>query len=303
MQAIVRRCFFSLSVCALILSTVCLKAQAASIELIDDNGRAVLLAAPARRVVSLSAQITEIIFAAGGGHKIVATVNASDFPPDARKLPRIGDGLEPDTAKIAPYNPDLMIGWLAEQIAPMEALNIPMFISAPESLAEIADSVETFGTMLGTSAIARPRADALRQTLDMLAHTKSSRATQTPPVRVFIQAGTNTDYALGDDHLLTDVITLCGGTNIFGESASNFPKVSPQSVIAGKPDLVLVGRPGAGNTPVTDPGALAYWKSAGLPAASNGHVLMMDADILYRPGPRLIEAAGHLCEAIARARP
>jgi len=208
----------------------------------------------------------------------------------------------PDPQKIAPYKPDLIIGWLSEQLVPLEAINVPLFVSAPESLAEIADSVENFGTLLGTSHIARPRADLLRQTLDMLAHTKATRGPQRAPVRVFIQSGADPQYSLGGDHLLSDVIEICGGVNVFAESASVTPEVSVNSVLAAKPDFVLIGRAGAGSAPAVDTTALAYWRSAGLAAARDGQVFMMDADVLYRPGPRLIEAAARLCDAIERAR-
>jgi iron complex transport system substrate-binding protein/vitamin B12 transport system substrate-binding protein len=275
---------------------------AEDIELIDDNGRAVILKAPARRIVTLSSQITELVFAAGGGDKIVATVSTSDYPSAAQALPRIGDGFLPDSKKIGPYKPDLIIGWLSEQLEPLEVLNIPLFVSAPESLASIADSVENFGILLGTSPIARPRADVLRQTLDMLTHTNTSRSVQRPPVRVFIQAGAEPNYSLGGDHLLSDVIAMCGGVNVFAEFASVSSEISAASVLAAKPDFVLVGRAGAGLAPTIDPTALAYWRSEGLGAARNGQVFMMDANVLYHPGPRLIEAAGQLCDAIERSR-
>jgi len=291
-----------LVVWAFVVFVWCVQARAEEIELIDDNGRAVLLKDPARRLITLSSQITEIVFAAGGGGKIVATVNSSDYPPEAQQLPRIGDGLQPDPKKIAPYKPDLIIGWLSEQLEPLETLNIPLFVSAPESLAEIADSVENFGVLLGTSHIARPRAEQLRQTLDALAHTNASRSAQRPPVRVFIQSGPEPQNSLGGDHLLSDVIEICGAVNVFAEPASLTPQVSASTVLAAKPDFVLVGRAGAGRAPAIDPNALAYWRSMGLAAARNGQVFMMDADILYRPGPRLIEAAGLLCDAIERAR-
>ena len=297
-----RQCTSFIPVLALVLFAWCGQLRAEEIELIDDNGRAVLLKAPARRLITLSSQITEIVFAAGGGDKIVATVQSSDFPPEAQKLPRIGDGLAPDPQKITPYKPDLIIGWLAEQLEPLEALNIPLFVSAPESLAEIADSVENFGTLLGTTHIARPRADLLRQTLDMLAHTNKSRNAQRTPVRVFIQSGADPQQSLGGDHLLSDVIEICGAVNVFAESASVTPEVSASSVLSAKPDFVLVGRAGAGATPVVDPTALAYWKGMGLAAARDGQVFMMDADVLFRPGPRLIDAAGQLCNAIERSR-
>ena len=302
MPVFLHRRFISLTFWALLLLGALAPAQAASIELIDDNGRAVLLSEPAKRVVTLSSQITEIVFAAGGGSKIVATVDSSEFPPEARKLPRIGDGLQPDPEKIKAYRPDLIIGWLTEQLDPFEALNIPVFVSTPESLAEIADSVENFGILLGTSHIARPRADLLRQTLDMLVHAKASRHAQRPPVRVFIQAGTEPEYSLGGDHLLSDVIELCGGVNVFAQVASVTPQVSTKTVLEAKPDIILLGRAEASAQPALDAATQAYWMSAGLPAARDGQIFMMDADVIYRPGPRLIEAAGSICDAIERAR-
>lgn len=274
------------------------QAGAAGLEMIDDNGRAVLLAQPARRVVTLSPHVTEIVFEAGAGSKIVATVTSSDFPPEARSLPRIGDGMAPDPEKIAALKPDLIIGWLPEQTDSLDVLNIPIFISSPQSLADIVDSVETFGVMLGTAEVARARADALRAKLDAL----SVRAERRPLVRVFIQAGAEPEYSLGGDHILSDVITLCGGVNVFGDSAALAPKISTESVLATRPDLVLVGRAGAPASPSPDPAALAYWKAAGLSAARPERVFMMDADALYRPGPRLIDAASRICDVIEQVR-
>lgn len=298
MPALLRQCFIPTFFWAITLCCVCGIVRAQGIELIDDNGRAIVLKEPAHRVVTLSSQVTEIVFAAGAGNKIVATVNSSDFPSEALKLPRIGESVKPDYNKIASYRPDLIIGQLSAQVEPLEELNVPLFISAPESLAEIADSVETFGTLLGTSSIARPRADLLRQTLDMLIHANTSRQALLRPVRVFIQAGPEPERTLSGDHLLSDVIDLCGGINVFAQESSLTPKISPDQVMAARPDIVLVGRTGAGAAPVADPQALAYWKAVGLPAARNGQVFMMEADVLYRPGPRLIEAAGSICAAI-----
>lgn len=288
-------------ICVLTLLTGCTLAGAAEIEIIDDNGRAVVLKEPARRVVTLSPHVTELVFAAGGGNKIVATVTSSDFPPEARKLARIGDALQPDSEKIAAYRPDLIIGWLPEQADALEGLNVAVFISSPQSLAEIADSVETFGVMLGTADIARHRADALRLTLESISNALT-RTQGSPPVRVLLQSGPDPEYALGGEHILSDVIGLCGGVNVFGDASTISPRISTAGVLAAQPELVLVGRAAAGPTPAIDSTALAYWKDAGLPAARSGRVFMMDADMLERPGPRLIEAASRICDVIQQAR-
>ena len=282
-----------------VLAAGCCSAGAAAIEVIDDNGRAISLAQPARRVITLTPHVTEMVYAAGAGQRIVATVTASDYPPEARALARIGDGLQPDPEKVAAYKPDLVVGWLPSQADALEALDVPVFISAPRVLDDIPDSIETFGVLLGTVDVARARADDLRHKLEALA--PGAASPQAKPVRVFVQNGTEPDYTLGADHILTDVIALCGGVNVFADSPMAAPRVSPEGVLAAAPDVIIVGRPGAAaGSP--DPAALEYWKSLGLPAALAGRVYMFDADTIYRPGPRLIDAAPQVCRAIRQAR-
>ncbi len=290
--------FLRISTFALTVGVSSAAFSAPDIEVIDDNGRAISLRSPARRVITLTPHVTEMVFAAGGGAKIVATVNSSDYPPEARSLPRIGDGLQPSPEQVAAYKPDLVIGWLPEQAESLDALDIPVFINTPRTLGDIADSIETFGVLLGTTDVARKRVDTLRQKLDVLMAGGVTRA----PIRVLIQAGTEPEYALGADHILSDVIALCGGVNVFADSPAVAPRISVEGVLAAQPDLVLVGRSGAGGTPVPDPAALSYWQGVGLRAASLGQVYMLDADTIYRPGPRLIDTAGQICNVIHQAR-
>lgn len=283
-----------------VLAAGCVSAGAAPIEVIDDNGHAISLAAPAKRVITLTPHVTEMVYAAGGGSRIVATVTASDFPPEARSLPRIGDGLTPDPEKVAAYKPDLVLGWLPAQADALDALGVPVFISAPRLLDDIPDSIETFGVLLGTSSVARARADELRGKLETIAG-GGIPAPANKPVRVFVQSGTEPDYTLGADHILSDVIALCGGINVFADSAMAAPKVSAEGVLAAAPEVIIVGRPGAGSGAV-DTAARDYWKSVGLPAAQANRVFVFDADTIYRPGPRLIDAAPQLCGVIRQAR-
>ena len=273
-------------------------ASATEIEVIDDSGRAVLLKGPARRVISLSPHTTELIFAAGGGDKLVATTEGSNFPAQALSLPKLGDQRAPDPARVAAYKPDLMFGWLTSELDSLKALNIPIFISTPTSLIEIADSIETFGVLLGTAPVARARAQALRQKLDALAQAAAGKLV----VRVLLQAGTEPEGALTREHLLSDVITLCGGSNIISEDGVGAPKLSLAQLAARAPELVLIARTGAGAAPVVDSAGVNHWQTAGLPAARLGRVFMVDADAVFRSGPRLIEAAEPICELIEQSR-
>lgn len=264
----------------------------------DDRGAHVQLSAPARRVITLTPHATELIFAAGGGAHIVATVNASDFPLAARTLPRIGEGLQPEPEVVLRLMPDLLIGWQASQFASLNALRIPSFLSAPKTLSDIPNTIEKFGALLGTQDIAQARASVLRAHIDRLNQTSFSG----PPVRVFLQVGEPSDYSLNRSHLLSQIVEACGGVNVFEASAAIAPKISDESVLAQRPALVLLGRVGAPATPTSDATTQQYWSRLNLPAARAGRVYVMDSDVLYRPGPRLIEAAQAICSIIEQAR-
>ncbi|MCV6904124.1 MAG: cobalamin-binding protein [Achromobacter xylosoxidans] len=257
----------------------------------DDRGRDVTLAAPARRAVTLAPHATELVYAAGAGAYLVATIRGSDYPPDARALPIIGDGTQPDPERVAAARPDLIIAWQPSAAAPlarvMDKLGVPLYYSDPQTLAAIPDAVERLGALFGTEAQAAPAAQALRARLDALAARYAGRA----PVRVFVQAGLDPIYTLNHASIVSDALRLCGGVNVFEQAPVVAPQVGLESVLAARPDAVLAGV----TTPADTARNLAAWRAMGLPAALAGHVYGIDADALYRPGPRLIDAAEQLC--------
>jgi iron complex transport system substrate-binding protein/vitamin B12 transport system substrate-binding protein len=270
----------------------------AQISVTDDRGAVVQLSAPARSIVTLSPHATELVFAAGGGPYIVATVDASDFPKAALTLPRIGAGLQPEPERLLRLRPDLLIGWQASQFSTLDSLRIPSFLSAPKTLNEVPDTIEKLGVLLDTQDIARARASALRALLEPL----KSAPLASAPVRVFLQVGETPEYTLNRTHLLSQVIEACGGLNVFGSATAIAPKISAESVLAQRPELILLGRVGAPAQPTLDPATQKYWSRLNLPAAKAGHSFVMDSDVIYRPGPRLIEAAQAICSMIQQAR-
>jgi ABC-type Fe3+-hydroxamate transport system substrate-binding protein len=270
----------------------------AQIRVTDDRGVSVHLSEPARRVITLSPHATELVFAAGGGATLAATVDASDFPTAARSLPRIGTGLQPEPERLLRLQPDLLIGWQASQFSTLHSLNTPSFLSAPKTLNDIPNTIEKLGVLFDTQDIARTRASALRALLEPLKSTSLAGA----PVRVFLQVGETPEYTLNQTHLLSHVVQACGGINVFASATAIAPKISAESVLAQRPELILLGRVGASERPTLDPAAKQFWMRLNLPAALAGQVYVMDSDVLYRPGPRLIEAAQAICSMIQQAR-
>lgn len=270
----------------------------AAIHARDDRGRDVTLAAPARRAVTLAPHATELVYAAGAGAYLVATIRGSDYPPAARALPVIGDGTQPDPERVAATRPDLVIAWQPSAAAPlarvMEKLGVAVYYSDPQTLAAIPDAVERLGVLFGTEAQAGPAARALRARLAALAARYAGRA----PVRVFVQAGLDPIYTLNHASIVSDALRLCGGVNVFGDAPVVAPQVGLESVLAARPDAVLAGV----SAPADTARNLAAWRAMGLPAARAGHVYGIDADALYRPGPRLVDAAEQLCADLDRLR-
>ncbi|SIT22577.1 cobalamin-binding protein [Achromobacter sp. MFA1 R4] len=271
---------------------------APAIQVQDDRGRNVALEAPARRAVTLAPHATELAYAAGAGDFLVGTVRGSDYPPAARTLPVLGDGTQPDAERVAAARPDLLIAWqpgAAEPLARvMDKLGVPVFYSDPLTLAAIPGAVERMGVLFGTETVANAAARGLRARLDALKTRYAGRR----PVRVFVQAGLNPIYTLNDASIVSDALRLCGGVNVFGQASIVAPQVTLEGVLAARPEVVLAGVAGAEDTRAN----LAAWQAMGLPAARQGHVYGIDADALYRPGPRLIDAAESLCADLDRVR-
>jgi len=265
----------------------------------DDQGRTVTLATAARRAITAAPHATELVYAAGAGRYLAGAARGSDYPPEARALPSIGDSLRPSLERAAALRPDLLIAWQPAVPDPlgdlMRRLNVPVYYSDPRTLAAVADAVEAMGRLFGTEEQAAPAAAALRARLAALSARYAGRA----PVRVFIQAGLQPVYTLNGASIVSDAVRLCGGVNVFAGAAILAPQVSVESVLAARPDAVLLGAV----DPADAQASLQAWRERGLPAARRGHVFSVDADALYRPGPRLIDATERLCAALDAARP
>ena len=280
----------------LLLATT--SALAADIVVCDDQGRIVTLSSPARRAITSAPHATELVYAAGAGAYLAGTAEGSNYPAATLALPSIGTALRPNLEIATSLRPDLLIAWQPAASDPladwMQRLNVSVFYSDPRTLAAIADAVQTMGRLFGTEPQANAAADAMRTRLATL----SARYADSTPVRVFIQAGLQPIYTLSGRSIINDAIQVCGGVNVFADLSTLAPQLSLESVLAARPDAVI-----AGATDTDDAQRnLQTWQRHGLPAARDGHVFNLDADALYRPGPRLIDMAEQLCEHLDHVR-
>ncbi|WP_310633284.1 cobalamin-binding protein [Paraburkholderia sp.] len=274
----------------------------ASVSAVDDAGDTVTLAAPAQRVISLAPHATELIYAAGGGAKLVGTVSYSDYPPAALKVPRIGDNRALDLERIAALKPDLIVVWrhgnAQQQIDRLRDLHIPLFFSEPHRLDDVATSLTRLGALFGTDTTAQAAANAYRHDIAQL----RTRYAQRAPVRVFYEAWDQPLMTINGEHTISDAITLCGGRNVFAALRPQVPTLSTEAVLAANPDAIVTASPGA-TAPDQPLPALDRWRAwPQLSAVAHGNLFAIDGDLLSRAGPRLAQGAEQLCKDLDQAR-
>lgn len=277
---------------------LCGAAQAAPLTVTDDMGRSLTLAAPARRIVSLAPHATELLYAAGAGTQVVATVRYADYPEAARTLPRVGDANQLDLERIAALKPDLVVVWghgsAVDQVERLKALKLPLFYSEPRTLPDIAASLRTLGRMAGTEAAA----EAAARSFEAEAQRLRQRYAGQTPLRVFFQVWHQPLMTVNDQHLISDVIHLCGGVNVFGQQSALVPMPSAEAVLAAKPQ-VLVTPAGEATPDGSIADSLAQWRGfKRFEPIAHGQTVLLPSDHISRATPRVLLAANQLCVAM-----
>ncbi len=270
----------------------------AQVQVIDDFGNEVSLSAPAERIVSLAPHVTESLFAAGAGDKIVATVQFSDFPAAAADIPQIGSSREISLESLVSADPDLVIIWasfngeeLAERI---KSLGYTVYLDEPRRLEDIANAISRFGTLAGTGEVAEAAAKDFTMRLNRLRDSYSNLES----VKVFYEIWNEPLTTLNGDHLISDIIQMCGGRNVFEAAIPIAPVVSTESVLSADPQLIVVS-----GMDEERPEWLDEWQDwPGLSAAENGHLRFIPPDLLQRSAPRVIQGAEMMCEYISDVR-
>lgn len=271
---------------------------AAEILVQDDTGATVRLKAPARRIVSLAPHVTENLFAAGAGAQVAGTVDYSDHPPAARQLPRVGGYSRLDLEAVAALKPDLIIAWESGNapghVAKLRTLGIPLFVSQPNRIDDVALQLEKFGQLAGTEAAAREAAARFRSRLAEL----RQRYSGLPRVRTFYQIWKQPLMTVGRQQIISDVILLCGGDNVFARLEQMAPKVSEEAVLAADPEAIVAS--GMGDS---RPEWLDDWRRwPQLTAVARDNLFFVPPELIQRHTPRLLEGAARLCEHLETAR-
>lgn len=262
------------------------EAKRASLVL-DDFADTVRAAAPAKRIVSLSPVTTEILFAIGAGDRVVGRTHWDLYPPEAKAVTDVGNGMQPNVEAVLGVRPDLVVLYASQSnraaAEQLRKAGIETMAIRTDHIADFHRAVVWLARAVGDSAAGARLVDSVERTL------RAVRALPRPAKSptVFWHIWDSPIYTVGKGSFISELVEIAGGTNVFGDLAAPSPQVTMEEVVRRNPDFVVTG-------PVSAPKvrASAAWRA--VPAVRAGRLIVVDTALVGRPGTRLGEAARHL---------
>lgn len=258
----------------------------------DDRGATLALDAPAQRIVALAPFITELVYASGAGHKLVGVSEYSDYPQPAKNILRIGDASHVDLERIAALQPDLVLAWKsgnhAGDIVKLENFGIKVYVMEPAKLSDIPRLLRSIGKLAETSDTAEAAAGNFEFKLGTLRNQYGKRR----PVTVFYEIWNEPLMTVNGAHMVSSVLRLCGGINVFAASRPLTPVISTESLVAANPEVIL--------SSVSHDGA--WQRFAMLDAVRDHRVFFVQPELLERQSPRILDGASEVCRRLDKVR-
>ena len=280
------------------INIVFISTLSAEINVQDDEGNNVILSKHANRIISMAPHITEILFSAGAAKQIIATVNYSDYPEAAKKIPRISGYPFMDIEKIISLKPDLVVLWASgnnrEQAKKLMNLGITVYMSEPKTPLDIYKTIKRFGLLANTTDFASQSAEKFIKSYNLLKKKYSNKKN----VNVFYQFWNKPLMSVNGQHIISNIIELCSGTNVFSELHSLTPKISIEAVIASNADVIIAG----GDNKRKNQWISEWTPWLHLTAVNKEHIYFIHPDIISRMGPRILLGAEQICEMLERVR-
>jgi len=250
------------------------------------------------RIVSMSPHITELLFAAGAGDVIVGVDDASDYPAAVAGIPRVGEVTSLDVEGLLKLEPTLIVLWdsgtPARSKAELARLHLKLYVTEQRHLNDIGTALIEFGRLAGTDNVAAAAARDYRLGLERLRREYAGR----PRLTVFYQVWNRPLYTLSGAHMVSEVLSLCGGDNVFAELTTLSPAVDTEAVIARDPEVILIAAGGAeGARQVLD-----WNRFPSLRAVRRHRVYAVDPSLVNRMSPRILEGARQVCRSLDTAR-
>jgi iron complex transport system substrate-binding protein len=270
-------------------------ADARALQASDDRGITVSLARPAQRVVALAPHLSEIAFAAGAGASLVGVSSFSRHPAEAGRLPVVANAGRIDIERVIALRPDLVLAWQSGnsplQIARVERIGIPAFVTEVRALADIPRIIRSIGALIGSSELAEARARDFEAEVGRLRERSAGKRR----VSVLLEIWHRPLLTVSGAHLISDALDVCGGRKVFAGARALTPLVSREQILDAQPEAIVTS--GFGSE------APSAWKGLEpVPAVREHRVYAIDPDLLYAQGPSLLQGVRVLCDRLDLVR-
>ncbi len=275
----------------------------AQINVSDSQDGPVAADAPAQRIVSLAPHITENLYRIGAGGQLVATVEYSDYPAPARRLPRVGSYNRLNLEQVIALEPDLVIAWEAGtpplQLARLEQFGIRVVRDNPTTFAELAAALRRLGELTGHG----PAAEALAREVERRSAQVRDANRLRPPVKLFYQLWQQPLMTLNQTQLIHHMIETCGAVNPFARRPEAAPRINLEAVLAANPDLIVAGvRSGQEAQGLPDDWQQFWQPWSQITAVREQLLFSVPTDLTHRPTLRALEGMEQICAAVEQAR-
>lgn len=273
-------------------------ASAQTITVRDDTGATLRITTPARRIVSLAPGATEMLFAAGAGDRVLATVTGADAPEAAKKIERIGDANALVFDRLIALKPDAVVVWkdLTNELvidSLVNKLKLNVYYVSVRTLGDIPQSVRRLGVLAGTSSVADQAARSMESKIAALPKKSPSGRR---PLDVFFMIWDVPLYTVGSRNVVSDALRHCGARNLYDDIDYPSPIVEFEDIKKRNPDVILMTAP-----PITARDWRERWaRFPSIKAVANKQVLTYSDVRLTRMGPSAIDSVPGLCQQLDR---
>lgn len=254
------------------------------------------VSANAERIVSLAPNLTELIYTVGAGEQLVGVSAWSDYPREVLKLPVVGDAFTVDQEQLALAKPDLLLVWEsgtpAHVVDELRGIGYNVVSIRTRELDDVAAALLQIGELTGHVEEAVEAAALYRDELQSLRDQYQSL----PSIRVFYQVAARPLYTINNEHYISELISVCGGDNIFKDLSELAPTVDVEAVVDRDPEVMLA------STDAGDDAFVEWERWPGMAANRSGNLFLLPADEIGRATTRVMIAGNAMCLALQQAR-
>ena len=270
----------------------------AAISVTDFAGNTIELSKPAQRIVALAPHIVENVFSAGAGNQLVGVVSYSDYPEAAKSLPIVGGYQKTNLEKILELRPSLIVAWQSGNsqgsIQRLQELGFTVYIDQADSLKDVAKSILDIGILSGH------REHASRIANEYLAELAEIQKDNQDKQKVssFYQVWNSPLQTISGDHIISNAIEICGGTNIYADEFAVAPIINIESILQRDPTVII-----ASGMSEARPEWLSDWlKWPSLTAVQQDNLFFVNPNHIQRHTIRLLRGIATICKQLDMAR-